>query len=271
MARPVKWAELERVETLHESPSSEVFTARRSSAETVVIKRTKITEEKAIYRFRAEAQLLRECGRAATASTGGGGSAPIVALLGVIEEPPRYALVLPHFRQGSLYALLHAPDAPELPLEAALSLAADVLRAMAAVHGCGVVHRDVKPHNVLIADDGGAVLTDFGVAAKLAELDAIRDGYAPRPPAPSGGFYRMLVVGTLPYMAPELLRAEPASVASDVYAAGILCNEVVSGQIPYAGTKTSAEQMHTVIEMRMGCDSLARAGAILCTYMCIYS
>ena len=183
-----------------------------------------------------------------------GGAAPtptIVALLGVLVEPPRYALLLPYHRHGNLYDALHAPGAAELPLRAALSLGADVLRALEAVHDAGVVHRDVKPHNILLADDGTAVLADFGIACRAAELDAQRRGDAPAPAAPSGGVYRLFVVGTLPYMAPECLRATPASPASDAYAAAIVLNELVTGAIPYAGARTSALQMHTVIELSL--------------------
>jgi serine/threonine protein phosphatase PrpC len=253
-----RWAELEHVETLHASPSSEVFTARRQAGgpELLVVKRAKITDPSALTRFHAEAALLRECARAAAAA-----GAPVVALLGVIAEAPRYALVLPHHRHGSLYHLLHAPDALEIPPTACASLLRDVLSGLAAVHACGVVHRDIKPHNVLLGEDGSAVLADFGVAVRQAELDAIAGGALPRPAAPSGGFFKMLVVGTLPYMAPELLRGALASQASDAYAVGILANELLTLEIPYASVRTSAEQMHTVIESRLNCDALARAVA----------
>lgn len=92
---------------------------------------------------------------------------------------------------------------------------------LAALHEAGIVHGDVKPENLLIADDGAELrLADLGLARSAGERG---------PHGSSGGFH-----GSLAYAAPELLRGQPASFASDLYALGIVLFEVVTGKHPFA-------------------------------------
>jgi eukaryotic-like serine/threonine-protein kinase len=105
-----------------------------------------------------------------------------------------------------------------LPWAEAVAAAAQVARALAAAHRRGVVHRDVKPGNVLLTEDGAKVL-DFGIAAMTGE------------PAhrPAGG-----VLGTQAYVAPELLAGGASTPAADVYGLGVLLCESLSGYLPEA-------------------------------------
>ncbi len=115
-----------------------------------------------------------------------------------------------------------------LPVERALALAADIARGLAAVHAAGLVHRDVKPSNVLLPPAGGARLTDFGLAraAAGASLQLTRTGD---------------VVGTLNYMAPEQWRdPRRATPASDVYGLGASLVHLLSGRPPFDGIRWSA-------------------------------
>src|SRR5205085_10034952 len=89
-----------------------------------------------------------------------------------------------------------------------------------ALHAAGLVHRDVKPANVLFDENGRALLTDFGLAKGPAYTVLTRTGQ---------------IVGTLDYLAPELIRGGPASPATDVYALGCLAYECATGQPPFAG------------------------------------
>jgi serine/threonine-protein kinase len=111
------------------------------------------------------------------------------------------------------------------PAEAA-AIAGDIADALAHAHSRGVVHRDVKPGNVMIGPDGRAQLFDFGIAATPARAD----GGLPAPGMTSG---------TLPYMAPEQLAGQPADPASDVYALGVVLYEMLAGRRPYVAATTA--------------------------------
>ncbi len=108
-----------------------------------------------------------------------------------------------------------------LPTWEACELALQLCSALGQAHAHGVVHRDVKPANVLISADGRAKVGDFGVAL-LAE--GTSDG---------GG---ATVVGTPRYMAPEQARGELSTPATDIYSLGVVLYEMLSGQPPFSGT-----------------------------------
>ena len=101
----------------------------------------------------------------------------------------------------------------------ALALLEPVLRALAAAHGAGLVHRDVKPENVLLADDGRVKVADFGLA-RAVETSGLT--------ATTG-----LLIGTVAYLAPEQVEHGRADTRTDVYAAGILLFELLTGVPPY--------------------------------------
>src|SRR6187401_737840 len=108
----------------------------------------------------------------------------------------------------------------------AVAYGADIADALAHAHGRGVVHRDVKPGNVMIGPDGRARLFDFGIAATTQRVD----GGLPAPGMTSG---------TLPYMAPEQLAGQPADPATDVYALGAVLYEMLAGRRPYMASTTA--------------------------------
>jgi eukaryotic-like serine/threonine-protein kinase len=111
-----------------------------------------------------------------------------------------------------------------LPWAAAVAAAAQVARALANAHRRGVVHRDVKPGNVLLTEDGAKVL-DFGIAAMTGEPAHRR----------AGG-----VLGTQAYVAPELLAGGASTPAADVYGLGVLLYESLSGHLPEAARPVDA-------------------------------
>ncbi len=102
----------------------------------------------------------------------------------------------------------------------ARKLAEQICRALGHAHACGVVHRDVKPANVLISDEGHVKVGDFGLA-RLAEGSS--DGEAGA------------IAGTPRYMSPEQARGQPATPASDVYSVGVVLYEMLAGKPPFAG------------------------------------
>ena len=101
-------------------------------------------------------------------------------------------------------------------------VASDVLGALGAAHGAGLVHRDVKPGNILIGEDGCAKVADFGIAKSL-EVAADVTGTG-------------LLVGTPAYVAPERLDGRPATERSDLYSLGVVLYEALVGAKPFVGT-----------------------------------
>lgn len=107
-----------------------------------------------------------------------------------------------------------------LPLAEALAITEDVLDALAAAHRRGLVHRDIKPENVMINTEAEVLVADFGLARAVSDATAATTG---------------TVLGTVAYLAPELVMRGEASPSSDIYAAGILLYEMLTGTQPFTG------------------------------------
>ncbi|MGC5013941.1 Stk1 family PASTA domain-containing Ser/Thr kinase [Streptosporangium sp. DT93] len=107
-----------------------------------------------------------------------------------------------------------------LPAREALEVMIPVLAALGAAHQSGLVHRDVKPENVLLADDGRVKVVDFGLARAIEATNQTRTG---------------VMIGTIGYMSPEQVTAGATDARSDVYAAGIMLFELLTGRQPYEG------------------------------------
>jgi serine/threonine-protein kinase len=115
---------------------------------------------------------------------------------------------------------------------------ADVARALAAAHRAGIIHRDVKPENIMIRDDGAVKVLDFGIARRSAS--------APDPTAPTENAALLtltakgLCVGTPLYMAPEQIRGDSLDGRSDQFAWGVVAWEAFSGKLPWKGSDAMA-------------------------------
>jgi len=126
-------------------------------------------------------------------------------------------LVMEHVRGRTLRDVLR--ERGSLPAGAALRLLEPVLRALTAAHAAGIVHRDVKPENVLVADDGRVKVADFGLARAFQTSSLT---------ATTG-----VLLGTVAYLAPEQVEHGSADPRTDVYAAGIVLWELLTGTPPY--------------------------------------
>ncbi len=110
-----------------------------------------------------------------------------------------------------------------LPLDEALSISTDLLRGLAYAHSKGIIHRDIKPANLLLTSEGQAKIADFGVARPLhSSLTATRS-----------------LVGTPNYMSPEQVKTAPVSPRSDLFSAGVVMYEMLTGVKPFASTELS--------------------------------
>src|SRR3954447_14960954 len=121
--------------------------------------------------------------------------------------------LMPYYAHGSL------SDALPLAVDELVRMAAEIAQALDALHAAGIVHRDVKPSNVLLGDDG-AVLADFGLARGVDSTQLTHDGQ---------------LLGTAHYLAPELIEGTVATPASDIYAFACLLYEAATGAPPFAG------------------------------------
>jgi serine/threonine protein kinase len=149
----------------------------------------------------------------------------IVKVYEVQPEGETPALVM-ELIEGESLNLRLARDGALAPTAAA-SIGADVAEALAEAHRHGIVHRDVKPSNILIDQDGGAHLADFGIAHSLA-------------PAAERLTLTGTVVGTLAYLSPEQLAGEKVRPRSDLYGLGVVLFEMLTGRPPFVASSLLA-------------------------------
>jgi len=135
-------------------------------------------------------------------------------------------IVMAHVVGDLLSALI--PAGAGFPLETALHYAMQITDAVAHAHRRGIVHNDLKSSNIVVDRDGRVTLLDFGLATRICEKDTNAVDTTWVRAIPSGA-------GTVPYMAPELLRGRRATRRSDVWALGVLMFELVSGRRPFGG------------------------------------
>src|SRR4051794_22157050 len=115
-----------------------------------------------------------------------------------------------------------------LPIPEAIAYAIEIARALGAAHERGIVHRDIKPQNVLIDPEGSAKVTDFGIARSLEEEGLTADGR---------------VLGTTDYVSPEQALGHPVTGQSDIYSLGIVLFEMLIGDVPFRGENQVAVAM----------------------------
>ncbi len=121
----------------------------------------------------------------------------------------------------------------QLEITTAIAYAIEIARALAAAHDRQIVHRDVKPQNILLGEEGGAKITDFGIARSLTEESLTLTGR---------------VLGTTDYVAPEQALGQPVTGQSDVYSLGIVLYEMLTGGVPFHADSPVAVAMKHVRE-----------------------
>ncbi|HWQ15159.1 MAG TPA: protein kinase, partial [Roseiflexaceae bacterium] len=118
-----------------------------------------------------------------------------------------------------------------LPIEEAVAIAAAVAEGLEAAHRLGMVHRDVKPQNIIVGPDGHVKITDFGIAKSALSTAMTETG---------------VTFGTADYISPEQAQGQPATPRSDVYALGVTLFEMLTGRLPFTGDSSIAVAMQHV-------------------------
>jgi len=136
--------------------------------------------------------------------------------------------------------LIDGPDLKELlrarspmPAEEVVAILVQVLAGLGYAHARALVHRDIKPQNIMLTQDGTAKVTDFGIAKGLADTTLTDAGFG---------------MGTVHYISPEQARGEPATPASDLYAVGVMLYEMLTGVLPFTGDSTVSVALKHVQE-----------------------
>src|ERR1700727_1659134 len=140
-------------------------------------------------------------------------------------------IVLEYVEGETLKALIRREGPLEIPR--AIAYAIELTRALGAAHERLIVHRDVKPQNVLIGVEGSAKITDFGIARTLTEEGLTMDGR---------------VLGTTDYVSPEQALGQSVTGQSDLYSLGVVLYEMLTGTVPFTGERPVAVAMKHVRE-----------------------
>lgn len=141
--------------------------------------------------------------------------------------------------EGNLYIVMELVEGRSLremssgiglPPETVLRYGVQIAAALARAHDRGIAHRDLKPANIVVTREGLAKVLDFGLARQMDVRGSDDSTRTMATSTPSGN-----ISGTLPYLAPEVLRGEPADYLSDLWALGVVLYEAASGKLPFNG------------------------------------
>lgn len=172
-----------------------------------VLREELLADELLVKRFYSEAQSVARL------------SHPnIVSIYDVGEEDGKPYLVMEYVEGRSLKEVIR--EKKKLPYQEAVGIAIQVCRALAHAHEHDIVHRDIKPQNILLTPGGQVKVTDFGIARSTASTTLTYNGS---------------IVGSIHYLSPEQAQGQPADARSDIYSLGVVMYEMVTGRLPFEG------------------------------------
>jgi len=201
-----------------------------------VVRATGEEREQALERFKHEAEISAQLNHP-----------NIVTVYDVGEEPSLGPFMAMEFVDGNSLGRFIRDNT--LELETKFGILIQAMRALRAAHRHAIVHRDVKPDNILVSEDGRVKLMDFGIAKTMA----------PRPEG-AGEF-----LGSPAYSSPELLRGAEPTPSSDRYAFAVSAFELLTGQLPHPGANVAAVGVYTVdltYFIPVAADQISLIGAV---------
>src|SRR2546427_4396282 len=176
----------------------------------------------------------------------------IIPIYAVKEDEHVLYFVMKHVPGRALDAVIH--DVGPLPIVMVQTILAHVADALGYAHRHGVIHRDIKSANIMLDEDGWAVVTDFGIAKVVQAEGLTMTG---------------VTVGTPTYMSPEQIGTHEVTGASDQYSLGVVAYEMLTGRLPFLGDSTMAvmyahfnERPRPVAELRRDCPPNLGAGVM---------
>lgn len=156
----------------------------------------------------------------------------IVRAYGVGQEDGLPFIVLEYVEGRTLKQIIQ--DEGPLPPKEAIELAYQVLDALSAAHEAGIIHRDIKPQNVIVTRGGKAKLTDFGIAREAASNTVTYAGPT--------------VLGSVHYLSPEQAKGKSVTAESDLYSTGVMLYEMLCGEVPFSGDSSVAIALKHISE-----------------------
>src|SRR5690349_7456420 len=185
-----------------------------------LMNREVVSDSAQLERFRREARAVAQLNHP-----------HIVGVIDAGEDEGRPYIVFEYIEGETLKERIRRGG--RLPIPEAVAYAIEIARALGAAHARHIVHRDVKPQNVLIDEEGSCKVTDFGIARTLDEEGLTADGR---------------VLGTTDYVSPEQALGQPVTGQSDLYSLGVVLYEMLTGEVPFRGENQVAVAMKHVRE-----------------------
>lgn len=213
-------------EELGEGGMGKVFKAHDERLEEPVVLKVvkpKLSDDDVLARFKREIRLARKITHPG-----------IVRIFDFWEAGPIKFVTMEYLEGSNLRQEMKRRGS--FPVPVALRVATEMFDALGAAHDVGVIHRDMKPHNVLMLPTGNVKVLDFGIARGMepSQEDSATPGH---------------ILGTPAYMSPEQLVAEPLDPRSDLYSAGVVLYELLTERLPFrADDTTSLARMHLTVE-----------------------
>ena len=186
----------------------------------------------------ARARFLREAQNASSLNH------PNIATIYEVGEDAGEIYIAMEFVEGRSLSAIIPGDG--FAIETALRYGIEISAALAHAHDRGIIHRDLKPANVAVTLEGHVKVLDFGLAKRMSSVEVTEATRSMNSLTEAG-----MIVGTLPYMAPETLRGEPVDARTDIWALGVVLSEMLAGAPPFHG-RTAYELSSAILREMPG-------------------